>query len=63
MGAARLKPVIRKTETGSSQIVARMILPVVLAIDHRVLDGIDAARFLEFFRTTLENPEKMLLSI
>ncbi len=63
MGAARLKPVIRKTETGSSQIVARMILPVVLAIDHRVLDGIDAARFLEFFRTALENPEKMLLSI
>ena len=63
MGAARLKPVIRKTETGSTQIVARMILPVVLAIDHRVLDGIDAARFLEFFRTALENPEKMLLSI
>jgi pyruvate dehydrogenase E2 component (dihydrolipoyllysine-residue acetyltransferase) len=63
MGAARLKPVIRKTETGSTQIVARMILPVVLAIDHRVLDGIDAAHFLEFFRTVLENPEKMLLSI
>ncbi|MGA9478714.1 MAG: dihydrolipoamide acetyltransferase family protein, partial [Desulfobacterales bacterium] len=63
MGAARLKPVIRKTETGSTQIVARMILPVVLAIDHRVLDGIDAAHFLEFFRTALENPEKMLLSI
>jgi pyruvate dehydrogenase E2 component (dihydrolipoamide acetyltransferase) len=63
MGTARLKPVIRKTKTGSSQIVARMILPVVLAIDHRVLDGIDAARFLEFFRTALENPEKMLLSI
>ncbi|MGD1999687.1 MAG: dihydrolipoamide acetyltransferase family protein [Desulfobacterales bacterium] len=63
MGAARLKPVIRKTETGSAQMVARMILPVILAIDHRVLDGIDAARFLEFLRTALENPEKMLLSI
>ncbi|MGW8185826.1 MAG: dihydrolipoamide acetyltransferase family protein [Desulfobacterales bacterium] len=63
MGAARLKPVIRKTQTGSTPIVARMILPVVLAIDHRVLDGIDAARFLEFFRTALENPDKMLLSI
>jgi pyruvate dehydrogenase E2 component (dihydrolipoamide acetyltransferase) len=63
MGTARLKPVIRKTETGSTPIVARMILPVVLAIDHRVLDGIDAARFLEFFRNALENPEIMLLSI
>ena len=63
MGTARLKPVIGKTEKGSTQVVARMILPVVLAIDHRVLDGIDAARFLEFFRTALENPEKMLLSI
>ncbi|MFO7685621.1 MAG: dihydrolipoamide acetyltransferase family protein [Desulfobacterales bacterium] len=63
MGAARLKPVIGKTETGAAKVVARMILPVVLAIDHRVLDGVDAARFLEFFRSALENPEKMLLLI
>ncbi|MFZ0613902.1 MAG: dihydrolipoamide acetyltransferase family protein [Desulfobacterales bacterium] len=63
MGAARLKPVIVKSDAGSGKIAARMILPVVLAIDHRVLDGVDAAHFLEFFRSALENPEKMLLSI
>ncbi|MFZ0727735.1 MAG: dihydrolipoamide acetyltransferase family protein [Desulfobacterales bacterium] len=63
MGAARLKPVIVTADTGSNKLAARMILPVVLAIDHRVLDGVDAAHFLEFFRSALENPEKMLLSI
>ncbi len=63
MGAARLKPVIVNSGPGSGKIAARMILPVVLAIDHRVLDGVDAAHFLAFFRSVLENPEQMLLSI
>jgi pyruvate dehydrogenase E2 component (dihydrolipoamide acetyltransferase) len=63
LGAARLKPTIVKTETGATKIVARQLLPVVLAIDHRVLDGVDAAYFLEFLRAALESPEKMLLSV
>ncbi len=62
MGAARLKPVIRRIE-GSYRTVPRLIMPVTLAIDHRVLDGVDAARFLEFLRNTIEDPEKMLLTI
>jgi pyruvate dehydrogenase E2 component (dihydrolipoamide acetyltransferase) len=63
MGAARLKPVIRKTASGAHKIAARLILPVVLTIDHRVLDGVDAARFLEYFRNALEDPGNMLLTI
>ena len=63
MGRARLKPVIKPKPGGSYDIVPRMIMPVVLAFDHRVLDGVDGARFLEFFRTTLEDPGKFLLSI
>ena len=63
LGAARLKPVIKETENGAHKVVARLILPVVLTIDHRVLDGVDSARFLEFFRSTLEDPGNMLLAI
>ena len=63
MGAARLKPVFKETATGGHTLAARLILPVVLTIDHRVLDGVDAARFLEYFRNALEDPGNMLLSI
>ena len=63
LGAARLKPVIMETESGSHRVAARLVLPVVLTIDHRVLDGVDSARFLEFFRNALEDPGNMLLSI
>jgi pyruvate dehydrogenase E2 component (dihydrolipoamide acetyltransferase) len=63
MGMARLKPVVKPKPGGSYEIVPRMIMPVVLAFDHRVLDGVDGANFLEFFRTTLEDPGKFLLTI
>lgn len=63
MGQARLKPVIKPKPGGSYEIVPRLIMPVVLAFDHRVLDGVDAANFLDFFRSTLEDPGKFLLSI
>ena len=63
MGAARLKPVFKETEKGAPKIAARLILPVVLTIDHRVLDGVDAARFLEYLRNALEDPGNMLLAI
>ena len=63
MSAAKLKPVVRTKKDGGYKFIPRLIMPVVLAIDHRVLDGVDAANFLAFFRNTLENQEKFLLSI
>jgi len=63
MGRARLKPVVKPKQGGRYEIVPRMIMPVVLAFDHRVLDGVEGAKFLEFFRTTLEDPGKFLLNI
>jgi pyruvate dehydrogenase E2 component (dihydrolipoamide acetyltransferase) len=35
-----LKPVVREKE-----IVARMMLPLAVSYDHRVINGADAARF------------------
>jgi pyruvate dehydrogenase E2 component (dihydrolipoamide acetyltransferase) len=63
MGMARMQPVVTGSNDGGYDIVPRLILPVVLAIDHRVLDGVDSAKFLDFFRRTLEDPERFLLSI
>jgi pyruvate dehydrogenase E2 component (dihydrolipoamide acetyltransferase) len=63
MGQARLQPVVVRNKAGGYSTAARLIMPVVLAIDHRVLDGIDAARFLEYLRGLLENPEQLLISI
>jgi len=63
MGLARMQPVVTGNNDGEYDIVPRLILPVVLAIDHRVLDGVDSAKFLDFFRRTMEDPERFLLSI
>ena len=49
MGMARMKPVVKDNDDGDYNIVPRLMLPVVLAIDHRVLDGVDSAKFFRFF--------------
>ena len=38
------------------QFVPRLMLPLSLSYDHRVIDGADAARFLRFVAEALENP-------
>jgi pyruvate dehydrogenase E2 component (dihydrolipoamide acetyltransferase) len=63
LSAARMQPVVRTTENGDHRMEPRLIMPVVITIDHRVLDGVDSTRFLEFFRTAMEDPEAMLLHI
>ncbi len=62
-GAARMKPVVRENPRGGHTILPRLILPMVVAIDHRVLDGADSVRFLRTVIDMLEDPEKMLLRI
>ncbi len=53
---ARELPVVR-----DGQIVARLILPLALSFDHRVLDGAEAARFMTDLVRLLEGPERLLL--
>jgi len=36
------------------------LLTVTLSADHRAVDGVDAARFLETFKQALEDPESLL---
>jgi len=59
---ARLQPVVRG-DLDRYEIVPRLILPLVLTFDHRVLDGADAAQFLKFVVDVLEDPGRMLLQV
>ncbi len=62
-GAAKMKPVVRENPRGGYKIAARLMLPMVVAIDHRVLDGADSVRFLRTVIDMIEDPEKMLLRV
>jgi pyruvate dehydrogenase E2 component (dihydrolipoamide acetyltransferase) len=63
MSAARMQPVVRKKPDGEVFMVPRLIMPVVLTIDHRILDGVDSTKFLDFFRNAMQDPEKFLLTL
>jgi pyruvate dehydrogenase E2 component (dihydrolipoamide acetyltransferase) len=62
IGKARLQPVIRGDES-SFQVVPRLMLPLVLAFDHRVLDGAEAARFTNVVIDILQDPNKLVLNV
>jgi pyruvate dehydrogenase E2 component (dihydrolipoamide acetyltransferase) len=62
LGQGRLQPVVVKGDKGLT-VAARLIMPVVLCIDHRVLDGADAVRFLTMFKQLMEDPGELLLSV
>jgi pyruvate dehydrogenase E2 component (dihydrolipoamide acetyltransferase) len=55
LGRAKLTPVVYE-----GQIVPRLIMPVSLSFDHRVVDGADAARFTGDVIHSLENPLRMI---
>jgi pyruvate dehydrogenase E2 component (dihydrolipoamide acetyltransferase) len=63
VGQARMQPVVREQEKGNFVIVPRLMMPVALCIDHRVLDGADAIRFLKVLSDTLEDPDELLISM
>jgi pyruvate dehydrogenase E2 component (dihydrolipoamide acetyltransferase) len=43
------------------RFVPRMILPMAVSYDHRVIDGADASRFLRWIAEALERPLKVLM--
>jgi pyruvate dehydrogenase E2 component (dihydrolipoamide acetyltransferase) len=56
LSRSRLQPVVK-----DGQVVPRLILPLSLSYDHRVIDGAAAARFTRRIAEMLENPMLMLL--
>ncbi|MFA6597919.1 MAG: dihydrolipoyllysine-residue acetyltransferase [Ignavibacteriaceae bacterium] len=43
------------------QFIPRLMLPLALSYDHRLIDGADAIRFLRWIVEALENPYKFLI--
>ncbi len=62
LGQARLQPAVVPGKNGPA-IAPRLLMPVVLCIDHRVLDGADAVHFLTLFKQVMEDPDELLMSI
>jgi pyruvate dehydrogenase E2 component (dihydrolipoamide acetyltransferase) len=62
LAQARLQPVV-VGDKENFEIVPRLMLPISVTFDHRVLDGAEAARFLNMIIEGLENPENLLMMI
>ena len=56
MSRARMEPVWK-----DGQFVPRLMLPLSLSYDHRVIDGADAIRFVRFIVDALEQPFLLVL--
>ncbi|MBS0397908.1 MAG: 2-oxo acid dehydrogenase subunit E2, partial [Proteobacteria bacterium] len=57
LGVSRsaMKPVYQK-----GSFVPRLMLPLSLSYDHRVIDGADAARFAVFLAQALSEPKALM---
>lgn len=55
LGKAVLKPCVYE-----GQITPRLIMPVFLSFDHRMVDGADSARFTRAVIESLENPLRLI---
>ena len=56
MSRSRLEPVVR-----DGQVVPRLMLPLSLSYDHRVIDGALAARFVRYLCGVLEDIRRLVL--
>ena len=57
IGRTRKMPVVKDDE-----VVIREMMPLSLSYDHRIVDGADAARFLNDVISYLEAPSRLLLA-
>lgn len=56
VGAIKDRPVVR-----DGQLAVAKTMRVTLSVDHRVLNGVESARFLEDLKRVLENPLALLI--
>ena len=61
MGAAGMKPVVVGAEKEGFRIEPRLMMPLVVCIDHRILDGADAIPFMRMVVELLEDPEALFM--
>jgi pyruvate dehydrogenase E2 component (dihydrolipoamide acetyltransferase) len=59
LSRSRLQPVFRD----NGQVTPRLMLPLSLSYDHRVIDGAMAARFTTYLAQTLAEPRSLLEAV
>jgi pyruvate dehydrogenase E2 component (dihydrolipoamide acetyltransferase) len=62
-GHGRMQPAAVLMDDGRYEIVPRLLMPVVLCFDHRVVDGADSIRFMKVVIEALQDPEELLMSM
>jgi pyruvate dehydrogenase E2 component (dihydrolipoamide acetyltransferase) len=62
MGASRMAPAVME-EGGQHRVVPRLLMPIVLCIDHRILDGADALDFMRVIMNNLKEPEQLFMTM
>ena len=61
VSAVKKTPVVETDEEGNDTVVIRPMMNIQLSVDHRVIDGLLAARFVKYFKELLENPIRILM--
>lgn len=61
ISSIRKTPVVITDEEGNDQIVIRPMMNVQLSVDHRIIDGLLASQYVEYFKELLENPIRILM--
>ncbi|MDR3630959.1 MAG: dihydrolipoamide acetyltransferase family protein [Desulfocapsaceae bacterium] len=62
-GHGRMQPAAVPMEGNGYEIAPRLLMPVVLCFDHRVVDGADSIRFMKVVIEALQDPEELLMSM
>jgi pyruvate dehydrogenase E2 component (dihydrolipoamide acetyltransferase) len=61
VSSVQKKAVVLTDETGEDRIVIRPMMNIQLSVDHRLIDGLLAVKFLGHIRQLLENPMLILV--
>jgi pyruvate dehydrogenase E2 component (dihydrolipoamide acetyltransferase) len=61
MGAASMQPAVVGNKKEGFRIEPRLVMPLVVCIDHRILDGADAIPFMRMVVGLLEDPEQLFM--
>lgn len=63
LGQGRMQPAVITDENGKHEIVPRLLMPIVLCFDHRVVDGAEAIRFMQVIIKSLQDPDDLLINM
>lgn len=60
ISSVRKTPVVLTDEEGNDTIAIRPMMNIQLSVDHRIIDGLLASQFVEYYKELLENPIRIL---